>query len=358
MKDQFFTPTELAAAAIKSVRVRKVKIVADFAAGHGDLLVAARSRWPDCFTFGNDIDFACSSKLATDERISAYSSCDFLNDRSTNASKRFRELLGKCDVVLLNPPFSGRGGRALSVNTESGQVTCSRAMAFIFTAIKFLRTGGEIVAILPASCLSSRKDAKILEEIQRVANYYEIGRYSNNTFPDCSASTVVVRFRRLANSVQTTPNIDCQQVRRRGEDHLFVKVVRGCVPVYRAENGLAGRRFPFIHSTDIVDTEVNQYQRSVKIDTRAVRGPAVLLTRVGSPATKKCAIYDCAQTIVLSDCVIALECENLAIAEKVRARILSRWDRFSSLYGGTCAPYITLDALKSFLLSNSIMLVD
>jgi hypothetical protein len=358
MKDQFFTPADLASEAINAVKVRRVVIVADFAAGHGDLLVAARSRWPDCFTFGNDLDPACSSKLATSERVSAYSGCDFLNDRATNASKRFRELLGNCDVVLLNPPFSGRGGKALSVKTESGLVTCSRAMAFIFTAIKYLRRGGEIVAILPASCLSSRKDARILDEIQRVANYFEIGRYSNDAFPNCSASTVVVRFRRRAASVQITPTIKGHQVRRRGEYRLFVKIVRGCVPVYRADNGLAGRRFPFIHSTDIVDSEVYQYQRAVNIDTRVVRGPAVLLTRVGSPATKKCAIYDCAQKIVLSDCVIALECADLAIAEKVRARILSRWDRFSTLYGGTCAPYITLDALKSFLLSNSIMLVD
>lgn len=141
MKDQFFTPAELAASAVNAVRLRKVEMVADFAAGHGDLLIAARSRWPNCSTFGNDFDVTCSSKLASDSRIDAYANCDFLNDRSTGRSKQLRELIGKCDVVLLNPPFSGRGGKTVSVQVDQKSVTCSRAMAFVFKAIPCLRGG-------------------------------------------------------------------------------------------------------------------------------------------------------------------------------------------------------------------------
>ena len=357
MKDQFFTPAELAASAVNAVRLRKVEMVADFAAGHGDLLVAARSRWLHCSTFGNDLDATCSSKLASDSRIDAYANCDFLNDRSTKRSKQLRKLIGKCDVVLLNPPFSGRGGKTVSVQVDEKSITCSRAMAFVFKAIPYLREGGELVAILPASCLTSEKDFEVREFCRCTTDSFEIARFSNTAFANCSASTVVVRFRRR--KLVQRPTVEALiRPTSHVERILKVRVVRGCVPVFRAENGFAGRKFPFIHSTDIVSGEVNQYQRSVKVDTRCIRGPAVLIARVGSPGTKKCAIYDCEQTIVLSDCVIALQCDSLHVATKVRERILDRWATFAELYSGTCAPYVTIKALKAFFSQNSIVTID
>lgn len=357
MKDQFFTPAELAASAVKSVQLRKVKLVADFAAGHGDLLVAARSRWPSCFTFGNDFDPTCSSKLARDGRIDAYSNCDFLNGRSTGGSRQLRKLIGKCDVVLLNPPFSGRGGKTVTVQIETDSINCSLAMAFVFKAIPYLRDGGELVAILPASCLTSEKDFAVRDIIKCMTESFEIARFSNTAFEGCSASTVIVRFRRRKHFQR--PKVEPSfKSTSSGDKVLKVKLVRGCVPVYRAENGFAGKKFPFIHSTDIVSSEVSQYKRSVKIETRCMQGPAVLIARVGSPATKKCAIYDCEQTIVISDCVIALQCNSIGVANKVRKRILARWDSFAKLYSGTCAPYITMNALKAFFDKNAIQVVE
>lgn len=357
MKDQFFTPTELATSAVKSVLLRKVELVADFAAGHGDLLVAARIRWPSCYTFGNDFDPTCSSKLARDSRIDAHSNCDFLNDRSTRRSRQLRELIGKCDVVLLNPPFSGRGGKTVTVRVDETPVTCSLAMAFVFKAIPYMRDGGELVAILPASCLTSEKDFAVREIISFSTDSFEIARFSNTAFVGCSASTVVVRFRRR--KYFQRPKIESSnRSTTSGDKVLKVRLVRGCVPVYRAENGFAGKKFPFIHSTDIVSGEVSQYQRSVKVESRCLQGPAVLIARVGSPASKKCAIYDCEQTIVLSDCVIALKCDSLRVANRVRERILARWDSFAELYSGTCAPYITMNALKAFFDKNAIQVVE
>lgn len=33
---------------------------------------------------------------------------------------------------------------------------------------------------------------------------------------------------------------------------LTVRLVRGCIPVHRAMNGLAGTKFPFVHHTKIL----------------------------------------------------------------------------------------------------------
>jgi len=357
MRDQFFTPLLLAETAVNAVRVRKVETVADFAAGHGDLLKAARARWPNCLTFGNDIDASCARKLAQFGTVAEYSNCDFLNDRSTSSSRRLMALKGKCDVVLLNPPFSGRGNATLIVETGFAQVSCSRAMAFVYRSIPYLRCDGEIVAFLPASCLTSEKDAEIRKICMAATEMEAIESFSHKAFEKCSASTVVVRFRkRFVESKANQAGISKKS--QSNEETLPVRIIRGCVPVYRAENGFAGKKYPFIHSTDILGGSVCEYERSVRVDTRIVNGPAVLIARVGSPATRKCGIYNSQQAIVLSDCLIALQCDSLEIANKVRERILSRWDRFALIYGGTCAPYLTIDALTAFLLRNSIVTFD
>jgi hypothetical protein len=357
MRDQFFTSEELAAATVRAVRLRRVERVADFAAGHGDLLRSARQRWPDCFTFGNDVDKSCASVLAKETTVSAHANCDFLNDRSTIASKRFRGLQGNCDVVLLNPPFSGRGCKTWLVQVGSDHMSCSRAMAFVYKAVSFLREGGELVAVLPASCLSSEKDAAIMAHCKTMTEIDIIAQFPKGAFESCSASTTIIRFR---NRTVTQQLIRPEGVPDRcpEDENLHVELVRGCVPVYRAENGFAGRKYPFIHSTDIVGLDVCHYQRAVKVDTRCIQGPAVLVARVGSPLSRKCAIYDCEQTIVLSDCVIALRCRTLSVAKKVQRRILENWESLAPLYGGTCAPYLTMNRLRTFLESISITVLD
>ena len=53
--------------------------------------------------------------------------------------------------------------------------------------------------------------------------------------------------------------------------------------------------------------------------------------------------------VMLSDCVIALECDSEDDSVKVQRVIEERWDEFEDSYGGTCAPYISLRALQNVL---------
>lgn len=353
MHDQYFTPNELAKTAIEAVRIRKVEVVADFAAGHGDLLAAARARWPMSSTIGCDVDPVCVRVMKSSKEVSYAVKCDFLSSASRERSATLRAHKGVVDLAVLNPPFSGIGAASLRVWTGDRFVTCSKAMAFAYTSLAYLRPGGELVAVLPASCLTSVKDKVIRELCSTISSEEVVRKFSSRAFIGCVASTIVVRYRRGIANASVSDAIPSSHI---GEEESVIRVrlVRGCTPVFRAENGLAGSRFPFIHSTDIAGREVLVYTRGVKSTSRVVVGPVVLLTRVGSPASRKCAIYNCEQPIAISDCVIALQCNSLRGAERVRKRILSRWPILSDQYGGTCAPYITIEKLSLFLKSVGV----
>lgn len=353
MHDQYFTPSNLAEIAVGAIRLRKVDVVADFAAGHGDLLIAAKSRWRNSVTIGCDIDPDCVRALRANSSVSLSVKCDFLSRNSRNRSGSLRDREGAIDVVVLNPPFSGIGGASVKVWAGSHFISCSKAMAFVYTSLSYLRNGGELVAILPASCLTSVKDAAIRKVCADISSQTLIRSFSARAFAGCVASTNVIKYRRGSSFAC---EIDAGHDRRCTDaiSAISVRLIRGCTPVFRAENGLAGSEYPFIHSTDIVGPEVHEYERGVRSTTRVVRGPVVLLTRVGSPASKKCALYDCEQAIAISDCVIALECDSIQAAEIVRDRILANWDDLSAEYGGTCAPYITIENLSSFLVSVGV----
>lgn len=347
MIDQYFTPPEVAKAVVASVSVRRVQLVADFAAGMGDLLSAGQTRWPNARVLACDIDPSCIEVLASKRPKWALSQCNFLDTSSRNRNPALFAALGKCDLALLNPPFSGKGGATSQVSVNGIQLRCSHAMAFVVASVAYLRLGGEIVAILPASCITSAKDADAREYCATNCNFSVEKQIPRGAFPGCAASTVIVKLRnRRPNSSES------RRSRRFISSELpeiGASLIRGCIPVYRAENGLAGREFPYVHSTDIHTDGLSPIERGVSIAHRIVRGPAVLISRVGSPMTKKCCCYVSRESVVLSDCVIAIKCGSQRDANEVRNRMLSKWKRLSKLYCGTCAPYITIEVLRGFL---------
>lgn len=347
MKDQYFTPPEVAKAVAACVSVRRVQLVADFAAGMGDLLTAILARWPDARVLACDIDSTCIDALSAKRPLWALSQCNFLDTSSRNRDSELAAAQGECDLVLLNPPFSGKGGATSTVSVNGIQLRCSRAMAFVVASVAYLRPGGEIVAILPASCITSTKDAEAREFCDSNCDVNVEKRIPRGAFAGCAATTVIVKLRNRKPTRNESSR--SRKAVTKGWREIDAVLIRGCIPVHRAESGLAGQDFPYIHSTDIHTDGLGETARGVSVAHRIVKGPAVFITRVGSPMTKKCCCYLSNKPVVLSDCVIAIKCRSQRDAKDVRARILSKWENFSSLYGGTCAPYITIEVLRRFL---------
>ena len=105
---------------------------------------------------------------------------------------------------------------------------------------------------------------------------------------------------------------------------------------------------PFIHSTELRKAAVDISARKIKSGIRTIRGPAVLLPRVGTPNALKVAVLK-DSTVALSDCVFALGCRSQKAAAALKRSILDGWSSFEKLYTGTGARYVTIAKLIRWL---------
>src|SRR5438132_14120051 len=87
----------------------ETSLLADFAAGYGELLKVGESRWHGVKCIATDINRSVISKLRREESRWLSGNCDFLNPNSRKHCRVLSNALGKVSVVLLNPPFSCRG---------------------------------------------------------------------------------------------------------------------------------------------------------------------------------------------------------------------------------------------------------
>lgn len=94
--DTYFTPPELSKSLLASVSMRPPRVVVDICAGHGNLLNAARARWPEVGLIGNDLYRNRPHKLKNTEW--------HRRDGRRLAREMFRSG-AEIDLVVGNPPF-------------------------------------------------------------------------------------------------------------------------------------------------------------------------------------------------------------------------------------------------------------
>ena len=110
--DPHYTPAELAGIVIATSNSSMPAQVLDLTAGNGSLLLAARSRWPSSELYGADIDPRTVSRLRRAIGPGRATRCDVMNPEQRRTNKLLRSLTSNINVLLLNPPFSGREVRA------------------------------------------------------------------------------------------------------------------------------------------------------------------------------------------------------------------------------------------------------
>lgn len=347
MSDQFFTPPSVAKSLVSFLRKKNEECIADFAAGDGELLRAAQCKWPDARFVATDIDRRFVGKLRRRFPSWSVGNCDFLSQRSRNACNALRELKSGASLILLNPPFTCRGSKTHCVEFGGAEMRCSTAMAFVLNSLSCLSIAGRLVAVMPASSLTSQKDSRAWRVLSAEYSIRTIATYDLTTFNNCAANTIVVRLRRGRGEAKVPSLIGHQSV---GERLRFpVAIIRGCVPMHVAKNGLAGPPFGIVHTTDLRGRKLTSVQHSIREKRRSVIGPAVLIPRVGRPSIAKCVLYLGRKPIVLSDCVYALRCNSSQDAMALRERMINAMDMVSSHYHGTCAPYLTVRDLSAIL---------
>ena len=124
-------------------------LIADLAAGNGDLLIEAERVWPKATFVATDIDRRAIRRLARLRPSWTVGRCDLRNARSRGSCQALNQLLQSACLMALNPPFSCPGGTRFRVQTPDGPLHASTAMSFLLLAASYVGAGGHMISVLP-----------------------------------------------------------------------------------------------------------------------------------------------------------------------------------------------------------------
>ena len=288
--------------------------------------------------YGNDISSKIIYPLRKKHPDWKLGVCDFLNSGSRNTSFIFNK---KYDVILLNPPFTCRGSIKQSIKIEDKEYRMSTAMAYIVEAIKYLQKDGVLYAILPISIAYSQKDEKIRAYLTKKYYFQIIEELDNQWFEKCKPNIVLAAIN--DKNIISQKNI----IKRIDIKIPYLIFQRGSFGMHMVDKKIK-RGISLVHSTNIIDEQIVGLKYKVKKNISMIKGPAVLIHRVGQPNKKKvCVIWD-SEVYAISDCIIGIKANKLALCWKIKKEIINNWSDFSNLYKGTGAKYITIKRLKYF----------
>ena len=348
MIDQHFTPS-WAADILADALPRDVHGgIVDPAAGTGSLLVAVEQSGRHFTPIALDSDPAVVSELRRKHPTWVVSVADSLSPRSRSSSRawRFARSTG-VEWVLLNPPFSYRGGPAIqtTIGDYSGRV--SPSAQFLVVALTELEPRQGIVAVLPDGVVRGDKYGPFWDAVSQNHKVVEIADLRTSAFPGVRAHCRVVKLERLESSRAVGPLMRVPGPIPQRDGCRCVEVIRGRIPRH-VPLSVGGERAPFLHTTDVLDNLVRDADRDAPVHL-ATSGPAVIIPRIGKPGRKIATISR--GSFALSDCLIALRPLGRGpepLAEELRVEV----DALSRAYRGTGAPYVTVRALTTFLLEH------
>ncbi len=357
MIDQHFTPSWLADLVAAAVPANLQGFAIDPAAGSGALLASLQRRGLETLSpLAIDIDRSVVSDLRSAYPAWTVSVADSLSPRSRASTHAWRIARSRgVEVVLLNPPFSYRGGPSTITSFRGFVGRLSPAAQFVAMSIDYLKPRYGTIAILPEGVLEGQKYRSFWDEVARTHVVRVLHRLDNSSFSGVRARCSLVEI--IAREPSTVLNFDtpgdaCTSpptaTRWREPAEIFhscrcVEVIRGRVPRHRVS--LASEGIHFVHTTNL------QSDNAVLTADRAssglsTSGPYVLLPRIGYPNGKIAISRQ--SSLVLSDCVIALR-PLAAPVEELAGAVRGEIGLLRGEYVGTGAPYITLDRLVAFL---------
>lgn len=355
MRDDFPTPKAVADAMAASVSSTRVLSVADFACGEGQLLQSAEERWPCAKFLASDKDPSVVQRIRRKFPHWRVGRCDFLSPRSRSACLSLKQHAKRISVVLLNPPFSCRGAAKVHVPLPGPDLHCSISMAFVVASTVHLDSDGQLIAVLPASTLHSLKDRSAVSWLRSNFALEVIDRLGRTTFRHCYPQTVIIRV--SAHSHDQSCTEQSNRILANAATYA-VRLVRGTIPVHSLNGHNGPPAIPVIHTTSLQAGRVLPSQLWTPKTNRPLTGPCVLLPRVGKPSKGKVSLHSFGGQAALSDCVIALCCDNLEAARQLQRTLVANWGIVSRRYGGTCAQYITVEGLRDALGELGVILLS
>lgn len=342
MIDQHFTPPLLASLLVDSLPKKfQPSCIADFAVGEGSLIYAALKKWPrGVNVVANDLSMDTLNLL--DNNDWQKFNIDFL-DKNAIADSELKKFENKIDLILLNPPFSQRGIKPILWEGTETKIKSGVALNFIYNALNFLKLGGFLVAVVPNGCLTSQRDENALTYLKEKYVFKIITHNKEATFDKVRVKTSIIM-------IENIKPYNFQKDVRLPIDRLNPRVFRGKFQMHTASRKMDDNGYPLVHTSSLKNNSIdflNCYK--VTNENSKVRGPAILFPRVGNFNQEKICILTSELEIVISDCIFAVKCKNLAEAECLREAIYLYWDDFKNNYSGTGAVYSSLDKIEYFI---------
>ena len=344
--DAFYTPAYLAAKMVRLID-QEPDVVADFACGDGGLLHAAARRWKMAQIFGTDISKLAVKTVSTLGLAKQVSRCDFLSSRSRAHCKLLRDIKNEVDVVLLNPPFTCRGGTRHLVDIDGFALRCGTAMAFLLIASDYLSPAGEVVAILPAGSMNSEKDRAAWNVLRNRFIIRIVSEHDNRTFISCDSNTQIIHMKRITNPRKAPLMYPSETLDRPAgrTERPKVTLYRGQVQMHAVPPG----RTALAHSTDLRNYKLVLNGHKTNSSSLSIKGAFIVLPRVGSPLKEKIAFHETSKKVAISDCILALACQSKSETIGLHRSLLNSWPLLESQYGGTGAKYLTVSRLANLL---------
>lgn len=352
--DKYYTPLNIATKIIEKANFSHSKIFVDPTCGSGNLLTAAEMVFGDAACFGIDKDKAAINALRRIKPDWCLSVADFLKVNSYKKTKT-SAVFKKCDLVLLNPPFSHFKNKYVEIAYNGKNLKGSVAMSYLLRSLELFSPMNGAIIIAPESLLYSQtdecgrnllKENFLLEHIEDLeCKTFYGARVHSCAFKLIPQSYYLPQDKVLSNNMPL----------------LNASLVRGALPVYKSNQVSNSKdNVQFIHTTDLKYMKENFfYDKKYTSVTATGRlcGDAILIPRVGMPNLLNVKIYSFNEIVQLSDCIIAIQClDSFESLKEIERRLTLNWSEFYSMYKGTGARYITIDRLKRFLYTLNVLI--
>lgn len=346
MFDKYYTDARLASILVNIVpKSFKPAVVADFSCGEGSLLKAAKRKWEDLEIIANDYCPDTVSELKSHNW--AIYNLDFLKKEQVNNSE-ISNYFQKIDLVLLNPPFNQDDVRLLHWDNCSEIIQSSIPLSFVYYSMLFLKENGYLVAILPNGCLTSDRDKLAFKFLSKNYTLEIVNKNCDSSFRNANPRVSIVKIKNTKPDTLGFPNIN-ESIKTSRLD-----IVRGNIQMHRVKsNKKSEDYYPLVHTTNLKEGQVEVDNKIIISSNNIIRGPAILLPRVGNFNQDKICYLPMHSEVAVSDCIFAIICDNEFHAEEIRTLLLETWVSFKEIYSGTGALYTTLSKLKIFFDENS-----
>ncbi|MFC1999172.1 class I SAM-dependent DNA methyltransferase [Chloroflexota bacterium] len=216
----YYTPQPLAELLVSMVPLRRVQRVLDLCVGSGNLLAAARSKWPSTKLVGVDIE----QGAITECRKRFSEQAIFLQGDATVLEADF----GSCvyddlvsrtyDVVLANPPFvKANSNRQIAPDLSSCNgielpqhwdllSRRTEAVCLVHNVLR-VRDGGYLAAIVPNGILSCDRFLSLRKWLLAQTNHVTIVRLPQRAFANTEVSAAALVLRKTP---KLHPNTSCR----------------------------------------------------------------------------------------------------------------------------------------------------